>query len=72
MTFEVCAREWLERQNFIKSTRKWARQGEEIYAYPVIGDKELKEITEVDIDQIFMQERLFNRKGDFMERTYSI
>ena len=27
----------------------------EIYAYPVIGDKELKEITEVDIDQIFMQ-----------------
>ncbi len=70
MTFEVCAREWLERQNFIKSTRKWARQGLEIYAYPVIGDKELKEITEVDIDQIFMQERLFNRKGDFMERSY--
>ena len=34
MTFEVCAREWLERQNFIKSTRKWARQGLEIYAYP--------------------------------------
>ena len=56
MTFEVCAREWLERQNFIKSTRKWAHQGLEIYAYPVIGDKELKEITEVDIDQIFMQE----------------
>ena len=44
MTFEVCAREWLERQNFIKSTRKWAHQGLEIYAYPVIGDKELKEI----------------------------
>ena len=56
MTFEVCAREWLERQNFIKSTRKWARQGLEIYAYPVIGDKELKEITEVDIDQIFVQD----------------
>ena len=34
MTFEVCAREWLERQYFIKSTRKWARQGLEIYAYP--------------------------------------
>ena len=27
MTFEVCAREWLERQNFIKRTRKWAHQG---------------------------------------------
>ena len=58
MTFEAYAREWLERQNFIKSTRKWARQGLEIYAYPVIGDKELKEITEVDIDQYcFITER---------------
>lgn len=26
MTFEAYAREWLERQNFIKSTRKWTRQ----------------------------------------------
>ena len=31
MTFEAYAREWLERQNFIKSTRKWTRQGLEIY-----------------------------------------
>lgn len=70
MTFEAYAREWLERQNFIKSTRKWTRQGLEIYTFPVIGGKEITEVTEEDIDRIFTQERLFNRKGDFMERTF--
>ena len=70
MTFEAYARDWLERQNFIKSTRKRTRQGLEVYSFPVIGSKELVQITEADIDQIFVQERLFNRKGDFMERTY--
>ena len=70
MTFETYAREWLERQNFIKSTRKWTRQGLEIYTFPVIGGKEITEVTEEDIDRIFTQERLFNRKGDFMERTF--
>ena len=70
MTFEAYARDWLERQNFIKSTRKWTRQGLEVYDFPVIGSKELSEISEGDIDRIFEQERLFNRKGDFMERTF--
>lgn len=70
MTFEAYARDWLERQNFIKSTRKTTRQGLEVYAYPVIGSRELAEISENDIDRIFEQERLFNRKGDFMERTF--
>lgn len=70
MTFEACARDWLERQNFIKSTRKTTRQGLEVYAYPVIGSRELAEISENDIDRIFEQERLFNRKDDFMERTF--
>lgn len=36
MTFEAYARDWLERQNFIKSTRKWTRQGLEVYDFPVI------------------------------------
>ena len=70
MTFEAYARDWLERQNFIKSTRKWTRQGLEVYDFPVIGSKELSEISEGDIGRIFEQERLFNRKGDFMERTF--
>lgn len=70
MTFEAYARDWLERRNFIKSTRKTTRQGLEVYAYPVIGSRELAEISENDIDRIFEQERLFNRKGDFMERTF--
>ena len=70
MTFETYAREWLERQNFIKSTRKWTRQGLEVYSYPVIGGKEITEVTEDDIDRILSQERLFKRKGDFMERTF--
>ena len=56
MTFEAYAREWLERQNFIKSTRKWTRQGLEIYTFPVIGGKEITEVTEEDIDRIFRQE----------------
>jgi len=38
MTFEAYAREWLERQNFIKSTSKWTRQGLEIYTFPVITE----------------------------------
>jgi hypothetical protein len=70
MTFEAYARDWLERQNFIKSTRKWTRQGLEVYDLPVVGSKELSEIPEGDIDRISEQERLFNRKGDFMERTF--
>lgn len=36
----------------------------------MIGGKEITEVTEENIDRIFTQERLFNRKGDFMERTF--
>ena len=64
MTFETYAWDWLERQNFIKSTRKHARQGLEVYSFPVIGGKEITEITEDDIDKILSQERLFKRKKD--------
>lgn len=40
MTFEAYARDWPERQNFIKSTRKWTRQGLEVYEFPIIGSKD--------------------------------
>ena len=70
MIFEEYARDWLERQNLTKSTRKYTRQGLEVYSFPVIGEKEITEVTEDDIDQIFIQERLFKRKGDFIERTF--
>ncbi len=72
MTFETYAREWLERQNFIKSTHKTSRQSLEVYTFPVIGDMEIAQIKDDDIDRIFLQERLFRRKGDFMERIFRI
>lgn len=70
MKFESYARDWMEQQNFIKSTRKTVRQALEVYTFPVIGDKEISDITEVDIDTIFQSERLFDRVGDFSERLY--
>ena len=70
MTFEEYARDWLERQNFAQRRRKTARQGLEIYSFPVIGSLEIDKITEADIDKIFTSERLFNRKVDFLERTF--
>ena len=62
----------MEQQNFIKSTRKTVRQALEVYTFPVIGDKEISDITEVDIDTIFQSERLFDRVGDFSERLYRV
>ena len=44
----------------------------EVYAFPVIGQLEIADITENDIDEIFFSERLFNRKGDFMERVFRV
>ena len=70
MTFEEYARDWLERQNFAQRRRKTAIQGLEIYSFPVIGSLEIDKITEADIDKIFTSERLFNRKVDFLERTF--
>ena len=64
MTFETYARAWLEKQEFIKRTRKTTRQALEVYSFPVIGNKELTDIIDSDIDQIFYSVRLFNRKGD--------
>ena len=72
MTFEKYARNWMDQQNLIKSTKKTVRQSLEVYCFPVIGDKEPADITEADIDEIFKSERLFNRKGDFSERVYRI
>ena len=72
MKFEPYAREWLSRQTLIKSTRKTTRQSMEVYAFPVIGQLEIADITENDIDEIFFSERLFNRKGDFMERVFRV
>ena len=62
----------MEQQNFIKSTRKTVRQALEVYTFPVIGDKEISDITEADIDTIFQSERLFDRVGDFSERLYRV
>lgn len=62
----------MEQQNFIKSTRKTVRQALEVYTFPVIGDKEISDITEADIDAIFQSERLFDRVGDFSERLYRV
>lgn len=59
MTFGTYFRDWLERHDFIKSTRKVARQALKVYSYPVIGDKDLTEITKTDIYQIFRSKRLF-------------
>ena len=72
MTFEKYARNWMDQQNLIKSTKKTVRQSLEVYCFPVIGDKEPADITEADIDEIFKSERLFNRKGDFSERVYRV
>lgn len=72
MTFEEYAIDWLEKQGFTKSTRKTTRQALEVYSFPVIGNKELTDITDSDIDQIFYSVRLFNRRGDFAERTFRV
>ena len=72
MTFETYARAWLEKQEFIKRTRKTTRQALEVYSFPVIGNKELTDIIDSDIDRIFYSVRLFNRKGDFVERTFRV
>lgn len=72
MKFEQYARDWLARQTLVKSTRKTTRQSLEVYAFPVIGQKEIADITESDVDEIFFQERLFNRRGDFMERVFRV
>ena len=62
----------MEQQNFIKSTRTTVRQALEVYTFPVIGDNEISDITEADIDTIFQSERLFDRVGDFSERLYRV
>ena len=64
MTFETYVGAWLEKQGFIKSIRKTTRQALEVYSFPVIGNKELTDIIDSDIDRIFYSVRLFNRKGD--------
>lgn len=72
MKFEEYARDWLNRQDLIKSTLKTTRQALEIYCFPAIGDIDIANITESDIDRIFFNERLFNRRGDFIERVMRV
>lgn len=72
MKFEEYARDWLVRQELIKSSRKTTRQALEVYCFPAIGDIDIANITESDIDRIFFNERLFNRRGDFIERVMRV
>lgn len=72
MNFEKYARGWLDRQYLIKSTRKTTRQTLDVYILPVIGDTELEEISEENIDSIFASKRLFERGEDFTERTFRV
>ena len=71
MTFENYARDWLDRQTFSKSIRKTTRQSLD-YICKAIGELEIEDISESDIDEIFYNEQLFRRQIDFMERTFRV
>lgn len=51
MTFENYARDWLDRQTFSKSIRKTTRQSLD-YICKAIGELEIEDISESDIDEI--------------------
>ena len=51
MTFEIYARDWLDRQTFSKAIRKSNRQSID-YICKAIGELEIEDISESDIDQI--------------------
>lgn len=72
MKFEEYAWEWLDRQVLIKSTRKTTRQALDVYILTVIGNTEIEEISEENIDSIFASKRLFERGEDFTERTFRV
>ena len=72
MKFEEYARDWLNRQDLIKSTLKTTRQALEIYCFPAIGDIDIANITESDIERVFINRRLLNRRGDFIERVMRV
>ena len=57
MTFEAYARDWLERQNFIKNIRKTTRQSID-YICRAIGPIEIPDVTESDVDRIFTDVQL--------------
>ena len=71
MTFEIYARDWLDRQTFSKAIRKTNRQSVD-YICKAIGELEIEDISESDIDQIFYNEQLFRRQIDFTERTFRV
>ena len=71
MTYENYARDWLDRQTFSKSIRKTTRQSLD-YICKAIGELEIEDISESDIDEIFYNEQLFRRQIDFMERTFRV
>ena len=51
MTFEIYARDWLERQTFSKGIRKTTRQSVD-YICKAIGELEIEVISESDIDEL--------------------
>lgn len=55
MKFENYARDWLDRQTFSKSIRKTTRQSLD-YICKAIGELEIEDISESDIDEIFYRE----------------
>lgn len=72
MKFETYAMDWLGKQGLIKSTKKTTRQALDVYILPVIGEKEIADIREEDVDAIFLQDRLVKRGPDFTERTFRV
>lgn len=71
MKFEENARDWLARQTLSKDMHKTTRQSMD-YICDAIGEKEISDIEEADIDQIFFNVSLFHRQIDFMERTFRV
>ncbi len=72
MKFETYARDWFRKQDLIKSTKKTTRQALDLYILPVIGEKEIADVREEDVDAIFLQDRLMKKGPDFTERTFRV
>lgn len=72
MRFVEYATSWLSKQTLIKSTLKTVRIAFELYINPFIGNIEIVDITEQNVDSIFLNERLIHRGLDFTERVFRV